>query len=83
MPKELRVPNVRFNLKSHDAEKDKSKKILIILVFRYKGKKLVYSTGEKVVSKYWDKKAGKAKNIKNHYEEHLSLIHISEPTRPY
>ena len=73
MPKELRVPNVRFNLKSHDAVNDKSKKILIILVFRYKGKKLVYSTGEKVISKYWDNKAGKAKNVKNYYEEHKEL----------
>ncbi len=60
MPKNAKIPAVRFNLKSHDP-KDKAIDTLIILVFRYNGKKMVYSTGEKVKPKYWDKSTRRAK----------------------
>ncbi len=68
MPKQAKIPNVRFNLKSHDKDYDSNIDILIILVFRYKGKKLVWSTGEKVKPKYWNQEKGRAKNVKNHPE---------------
>ncbi len=43
--------NVIFSLKSPVEEK---KDNLVLLVFRYDGKKLVYSTGQKISSKHWD-----------------------------
>lgn len=64
MPRPAKIPAVRFNLKSHDKKADLTP-ILIVLIFRYNGKRLVYSTGEKVKPRYWN--SGKAKpNIKNH-----------------
>lgn len=65
MPKAGKVPAVRFNLKSHNAT-EQNLETLISLVFRYHGKRLVYSTGEKVKPKYWD--GQKAKYTKNHPE---------------
>jgi len=51
MPKHAKIPAVRFNLKHHQ---DKSKEALISLYFHYSGKRLKYSTGEKVLPKYWN-----------------------------
>jgi len=65
MPKSTKIPNVRFNLKS---SKSSDQETLIYAMFRYNGQRLKYSTGEKVVAKYWDTKSRKAKNVKNHPE---------------
>ncbi|AWM14641.1 hypothetical protein DI487_12775 [Flavobacterium sediminis] len=43
--------NVIFSLKSPVDEK---KENLVLLIFRYDGKKLVYSTGQKILKKHWD-----------------------------
>jgi len=51
MPKHAKIPAVRFNLKHHS---DKNKEALISLYFHYDGKRLKYSTGEKVLPKYWN-----------------------------
>ena len=58
----LKIPNTRFNLKSTSNPKDER---LIYVTFRYDGSKspFKYSTGEKVPSKYWDKKSQKVKNV--------------------
>ena len=71
MPKAGLIPTVRFNLKNYDTVKDKDKDVLISLVFRYNGKRLVYSTGLKVKPRYWT--GSKAKIVKNHNQEYSSL----------
>jgi len=65
MSKSTKIPNVRFNLKSKDPQDQET---LIYAMFRYKHGLLKYSTGEKVLPKYWDHGARKAKNVKNHPE---------------
>ncbi len=62
MPKSTKIPNVKFNLKSKDPEDQET---LIYAFFRYKRGRLKYSTGEKVIPKYWDYGARKARNVKN------------------
>lgn len=47
-----KLPKPRFNLKSPNAEKE----TLISLIFRYRGKKLQYSTGLNIHPKDWDGK---------------------------
>ena len=71
MPKVGLIPTVRFNLKNHDTVKDKDKDVLISLVFRYNGKRLVYSTGLKVKPRYWT--GSKAKIVKNHSQAYSAL----------
>lgn len=81
MPKSSKIPAVRFNLKSHDSQNQDSE-ILIVLVFRYSGKRLVWSTGEKVKPRYWN--AGRAKYTNRHpeYSELNSrLNHLEELTK--
>lgn len=68
MPRQGKIPAVRFNLKSHNPTEDKKVEILVYLIFRYKGKKLVYSTGEKVKPQYWDSSSNRAKYTKSHPE---------------
>lgn len=71
MPRQAKVPEPRFNLKSH---KDENSPVLVVLVYRYQNPetreriRLVYSTGEKVIPKYWDQGRGKAKVVRNHHE---------------
>lgn len=65
MPKSSKIPAVRFNLKSHDS-KIQDSEVLIILVFRYLRKRLVWSTGEKVKPRYWN--SGRAKYTNRHPE---------------
>ncbi len=70
MPRQAKIPTPRFNLKSHQNKNDE---VLIVLVYRYsipstKEKvRIVHSTGEKVIPKYWDNKA-LAKITRNHPE---------------
>lgn len=69
MAKRLKIPPVRFILK------DKSEsETLIYLAYRYipNGKRLIWSTGEKVDPKYWDKRSRRAKSTK-HYPEYPEL----------
>ncbi len=73
MPKETKIPKVRFNLKSHDPNTQANEEILIILVYRYNGNRILYSTGEKVISKYWDKNKQRAKSVKGYYQEYREL----------
>ena len=44
------LPKTRFNLKSPKAKKE----TLIFMVFRYRGKKLLYSTGLNILPKEWN-----------------------------
>lgn len=46
-----KLPKPRFNLKSPKAEKE----TLIFMIFRYRGKRLQYSTGLNILPKEWDK----------------------------
>ncbi len=70
MPRQVKIPTPRFNLKSHQRDNDE---VLIILVYRYtipstqEKVRIVHSTGEKVIPKYWDNKT-LAKNTRNHPE---------------
>ena len=48
-----KLPKPRFNLKSPNAKTE----TLIFMIFRYRGKKLQYSTGLNIHSKDWDKLA--------------------------
>lgn len=48
----FKIPKVRYNLKSHD-KKDKKTPVLIIGVFRYEGKRLLYTTKRHVPPKFW------------------------------
>lgn len=65
------IPQVRFNLKSHKSQ-PLDKPILIIAVFRYEGNRLLYTTGEKVPLKYWNKKTNRAKESV-HYPESVEI----------
>lgn len=51
MPRVKGIPNVRFTLHS---TKDPLKKTYILLYFHYQGKRLKYTTGEKVCPDGWD-----------------------------
>lgn len=70
MPKQIKIPSPRFNLKSH---RDDSEETLVVLIYRYQkpstGEKIriVYSTGEKVIPKYWHNKT-LAKVVRNHLD---------------
>lgn len=68
MPRQARIPNVKFNLKSHDKTKEANSDVLIVLIFRYHGNRMVWSTGEKVKPKYWNVATNRAKNVRNHPE---------------
>ena len=57
----LRVPEVRFTLKSPN-QKSKDTKVLILSVFRYEGLKLVYTSKRFVPVRYWDDKTQKCKS---------------------
>lgn len=48
-----KIPSARFNLKSPNAKSS----TLIFLVFRYNGKKLLYSTGLNIKPTDWDQKS--------------------------
>ncbi len=55
-----RTPTPRFNLAAHNA-KEKDKAILILLVLRYNGNLLRWSTKEKIAPRFWDTKRNRAK----------------------
>lgn len=63
MPRAAKIPDVKFNLKNIS---DLDKPTLIYLFFRYKGKRLKYSTGEKVKPRLWD--GHQAKYTRKHPE---------------
>jgi integrase len=50
------MPNVKFNLKNKSDEES-----LVIMIFRYDGNRLVYSTGQKISPKFWNDKNQKAR----------------------
>lgn len=60
------MPEVNYYLKKEDVnEKDRlNKKSLIYLQFKYAGKKLVYSFGQKIEPKNWNKQTKRVKNNK-------------------
>lgn len=62
------MPNVRFNLKHNKGDS------LILLKFRYQRGRLpfVYSTGQKITTKFWDKKTMRAKSSVQ-YPQHADL----------
>lgn len=55
--------NVRFNLKELD---DSNKDTLIHLIFRYKGKRFKYSTGQKIKPKFWNSTKQRAKSTRQY-----------------
>jgi len=61
------MSEVRYNLKSR-----KEQTTLISLVYRFNGKRLVYSTGQKIPVKYWNDKKQRAKETK-HYAQYSEL----------
>ncbi len=69
----ITIPDVRFNLRSL---KDKNKATLIVAIFRYaydpgikKGRRLVYSTKNKIEPKHWDFKKQWPRSSYNFYFE--------------
>lgn len=52
------MANVRFNLKGKQREKE-----LILLIFRYRRQRVVFSTGQTINPKYWDDKKMRVKRI--------------------
>ncbi len=75
MPRQPKIPAVRFNLKD---KADKTKETLIYAYFHYNGKRLKYSTGEKVLSPYWDKEKQRAKYTKKHSEYSVLNSRLNE-----
>jgi integrase len=61
MARQAKIPTPRFNLRAHSATTDKDTPTLIILVFRYEGGRLVWSTREKARPRYWNTKTGRVK----------------------
>ncbi len=61
MSRIVKTPTPRFNLRNHDPVKDRDNPTLIILVLRYAGKRLVWSTKEKARPRFWDKKRNRVK----------------------
>jgi len=59
--------SIRFNLK--EPREDES---LILLVYRYEGKKLVISTKEQVLTKYWNHDSMKVRKV-NAYPDHVRI----------
>lgn len=58
------MASVRFNLKDNNTKG----KTLVYLIFRYNGKKLKYSTGQKVIPKSWNKNK---MEVRSSYEDSL------------
>lgn len=55
------MSTVRFNLKDTN---DQNKETLIYLIFRYSGKRLKYSTGQKIKPKFWNENQQRSKSTK-------------------
>jgi len=68
--KGVKFPSVRFTLKS-----EKGPEKLILSVFRYHGKKLVYSTKLKINESHWDRKRQVPKNVFKEYEVYRSDLY--------
>ena len=60
MPKQPKIPAVRFNLKSKQPDNQET---LILAIFRYHDQRLVYSTQEKVIPSKWNLKTQRAKYL--------------------
>lgn len=60
MARKVKTPTPRFNLHAHDRN-EKDKAVLILLVLRYNGKLLRWSTKEKARPRYWDTKRNRVK----------------------
>lgn len=61
MARKVKTPTPRFNLRNHDPVKDKDNPTLIVMVLRYAGQKLVWSTKEKARPRFWDTKRNRVK----------------------
>jgi len=60
MARKIKTPTPRFNLHAHDPN-EKDKAVLILLILRYNGNLLRWSTREKARPRYWDKKRNRLK----------------------
>lgn len=79
MSKGIKFPSVRFTLKS---EKGPDK--LILAVFRYHKKKLVYSSKLKINERQWDKRRQSPRNVYPLYEEYKTdLDNIEKAINQY
>lgn len=65
MPRQPKIPRVNFNLKH---SQDQSKETMINVLFHYRGQRLKFSTREKILPTYWDKKRQRASYTKKHPE---------------
>lgn len=66
--------SVRFNLKGKQKENE-----LILLIFRYRGQRVVYSTGQSIPVKYWDDKKMRVKRVlKYPYKELNDYLDVLE-----
>ena len=73
MARPTKIPTPRFNLRNHHPEKDKDNPTLIVLVLRYNGKRLVWSTQEKARPRFWDKKRNRVKvTVNNHFDADIN-----------
>lgn len=61
MTKVAKIPTPRFNLKVQGPQGGKDIPTLVLLVIRYNGQKLVWSTQQFVKPRFWDKKTCRAK----------------------
>jgi len=74
MPR-TKTPTPRFNLHSHDPQKDRDNPTLILLVFRYNGKLLRWSTKQKARPRFWDKKCNRVKvTVNNPTDAHINTV---------
>lgn len=64
------MPNVNFYLDKPNSEKD----TLIFLFFSYEGKRLKFSTGQKINPKHWDAKKQRAKGRSYPYQIQLNNL---------
>src|SRR5687767_512388 len=70
------MPNATFVLK----EPSGKNKTLVYLLYRYNGQKLKYSTGQKIVPKYWNEEKQRARETRQFsgYGEFNSLLNNLE-----
>ena len=61
------MPNARFNLRNKSEEET-----LILLIFRYNGRRLVYSTGQKISPKFWNDKTQRIRES-SRFEHHIEF----------
>lgn len=78
MSKAVKIPTPRFNLKVQGPQGGKDIPTLVLLVIRYNGQKLVWSTQQFVKPRFWDKKTCRAKITIANPEDAKLNQHLNE-----